>query len=243
MKKQIFTGLLLLAIISAKTMAQDSTKHFIGVKGGISIPNLTAGGSVQNELNTGYSSSLGPNFAIFYEGFLSKKFSLTTQFEYAAEGGKKDGFQALTTPDEFAPYFQAQERPVPPVVYADYKSKAKMDYLMLSELAKVSFALGEKSHFSFFIDAGPFAGLLISAHQITKGTSDIYADKTKQENITELTGAGPQSFNNKEDIKDNLHKGNFGIEGDLGFALNIKNSRVFIEGGGNYGFLNIQKRN
>ena len=43
------------------------------------------------------------------------------------------------------------------------------------------------------------------------------------------------------DIKDQLHKGNFGIEGDVGFAVNIGASKIFIEGGGNYGFLNIQK--
>ena len=43
------------------------------------------------------------------------------------------------------------------------------------------------------------------------------------------------------DIKDQLHKGNFGIEGDVGLALNMKNNKLFIEGGGNYGFLNIQK--
>ncbi len=38
-----------------------------------------------------------------------------------------------------------------------------------------------------------------------------------------------------------MHKGNFGIEGDLGFALKAGSSKIFVEGGGNYGFLNIQK--
>jgi hypothetical protein len=52
---------------------------------------------------------------------------------------------------------------------------------------------------------------------------------------------GPQSFDNKQDIKPQLHKGNFGAEGDVGIALNMKCGKLFLEGGANYGFLNIQK--
>lgn len=51
----------------------------------------------------------------------------------------------------------------------------------------------------------------------------------------------PQSFDNKEDIKSDLRKGNFGIEGDLGIALSVSSGKLFLEAGGNYGFLNIQK--
>jgi hypothetical protein len=112
---------------------------------------------------------------------------------------------------------------------------------MLSELVKFNVPFNSTSPLSFYAEAGPFAGLLVSAHQVTSGNSDIYADKGKQENITEITQQGPQSFDNTTDIKNDLHKGNFGIEGDVGFALELQNSKVFIEGGGNYGFLNIQK--
>ncbi|MEO8713314.1 MAG: outer membrane beta-barrel protein [Parafilimonas sp.] len=241
MKKYISFSIACIIIFNLQSQAQDSVKHYIGIKTGISIPNLTAGGSVQNEINSGYSSSIGPDFAIFYECLLSKKFSLLTQLEYAAQGGKKNGFQALPTPADLDPYFTAQSRPVPDVVYADFKSKAKINYLMLSELAKVNFSLGAKSPVSLYLDAGPFVGLLVSAHQVTSGSSNIYADKGMQENITQITQQGTQSFDNTQDIKDQLHKGNFGIEGDVGFALNMKNKKIFIEGGGNYGFLNIQK--
>ena len=193
MKKYLITTMLLLGLIIFKTEAQNA----LGIKGGISIPNLTAGGSVQNEINSGYSSSLGPDFAIFYEAKFSKHFSLSTQLEYSAQGGKKNGFQALPTPDDLAPYFTAQQRPVPDVVYANFDSKAKINYLMLSELAKLNLPFG-KSPWSFYIEAGPFAGLLVSAHQVTSGNSDIYADKSKQENITEITQQGSQSFDNNQ---------------------------------------------
>ncbi len=241
MKKHLLISAAFIILIGLQTKAQDSVKHYVGIKAGLSIPNLTSGGSVQNELNSGYSSTVGPNFAAFYECLVSKKFSLSTQLEYSAQGGQKNGFQALPTPPELEPYFTAQQRPVPDVVYADFDSKAKIDYLMLSELAKFIMPFNSKSPFSFYLEAGPFAGLLVSAHQVTSGSSDIYADKGKQENITEITQQGPQSFDNTTDIKDDLHKGNFGIEGDAGFALKLQNSKIFIEGGGNYGFLNIQK--
>lgn len=243
MKKCFFICTVLIALFTSQLKAQNSSKHYIGIKGGISIPNLSAGGSEQNEINSGYSSSLGPDFALFHECFLSKHFALSTQLEYSAQGGKKDGFQAFPTPDELALYFTAQQRPVPAVVYADFKSEAKINYLMLSELAKLNFPFGTKSPVSFYFEVGPFGGLLVSAHQVTSGKSDVYADKNKQENITEITQQGEQSFDNKQDIKDDLHKGNFGIEGDLGFAINAGHSKLFIEGGGNYGFLNIQKGN
>ncbi len=239
MKKIAFITTLLVFLLLSKTYAQN----FVGVKGGISIPNLTDGSSQQNEINSGYSSTLGPDFAIFYSAHLSKHFLLSTQLEYAAEGGKKNGFQAIPTASlpGIDQYFTAQNRPVPDVVYATYDSKAKMDYLLLSELAKFNLPFNAKSKWSFYAEVGPFAGLLVSAHQITSGNSDIYADKSQQENITENTQQGPQPFDNKENIKDDLHKGNFGVEGDVGFALNYGKGNLFIEGGGNYGFLNIQK--
>jgi hypothetical protein len=65
----------------------------------------------------------------------------------------------------------------------------------------------------------------------------IYADPQMQQPLTQ----SPQSFDQKQDIKSDLHKGNFGAEGDLGIALNVVQGKIFLEGGANYGFLNIQK--
>ncbi len=244
MKYNFIAGTLFLFVLGISigmAHAQDQGKIYLGIKGGLSIPNLSAGGSLQNEINTGYSSAVGTDFAIFYDVKHSSRLSFSTQLEYCAEGGKKNGFQALPTPDALATYFTAQQRTVPSVVYANYNSKAKMNYLMLSEMAKYRLPLGKSSPLSFYAEAGPFVGLLLSAHQITSGQSDIYADKTQQENITEIAGQGERSFDNNQNIKSQLHKFNFGIEGDVGFAYAIHRSKIFIEGGGNYGFLNIQK--
>jgi len=108
---------------------------------------------------------------------------------------------------------------------------------MLDALAKFNWPLGSKSQWAVYFDVGPFGALLVSAHQVTSGSSVIYADDQMQQPISQ----GAQSFDNKQDIKTDLHKGNLGVEGDLGFSVNTKNGKLFLEGGGNYGFLNIQK--
>ena len=226
-------------IFHAATSNAQSPENYIGFKGGLSIPNLTAGGSDKNPLNTGYSSRTGLDFAIFYETGFSDHFSLITQLEYSSQGGKKNGYQAFPLPAQYAAFFNQLGQSPPPYLYADYKSEAKINYLMLSELVKVNFPLVSNSPLSIYIDAGPFGGLLLSAKHVQNGSSKIYADDKMQQQLTPAS----ISLDDKEDIKDQLHKGNFGITGDVGIALNINNSKIFIEGGGNYGFLNIQKGN
>src|ERR1700753_2921399 len=90
----------------------------LGVRGGISIPNLSAGGSNETPLNTGYSSRLGPDFGITGEFKISNLFSIQPGIEYSSQGGKKDGLQAFTTPAEVAAEFPAGE--APQYLYANY---------------------------------------------------------------------------------------------------------------------------
>jgi len=206
--------------------------------GGISIPNLTAGGSENNPLNTGYSSRLGADFGLSGSYRLSPLFSLEARLEYAAEGGKKSGVQALTTPDAVAQYYTSQGMTPPPYLYADYKSTAKLNYLIIPILADLGWDLRRHSPWRFYVDAGPYFGILLSAKQVTSGSSPLYADAGKTQEIP----GGPQSFDATSDIKDQLHKANFGIAGDIGisYAFGLSHS-LFVQAGGNYGLLNIQK--
>ncbi|MDB5135355.1 MAG: hypothetical protein JWP37_1958 [Mucilaginibacter sp.] len=232
MKKSTFYlpvfGLLLFCFTAR---AQDFA---LGVRGGISIPNLTAGSGNQNPLNTGYSSRFGPDAGVFAEFKFSNLFSLQPMVEYSSQGGKKNGLQAFTTPDEITQMFPAGQ--APQYLYANYKSEAKLNYLMIPVLAKFGWNF-KKSPYRFYADAGPFVGFLLSAHQITSGESQFYTDPAGQQPFP----GGQQSFNKTTDIKDQLHTTNFGIEANVGLSYNFELSSVFIEGGGNYSFLNIQK--
>jgi hypothetical protein len=209
-------------------------KIALGAKAGISIPNLSASGNEQNPLNTGYSSRLGPEFGLFAEFKFSELFSFQPMIEYSSQGGKKDGLQAMPTPDELAALFPPGQAPT--YLYADFKSEAKINYLMIPLLVKFGHRFNE-SPFRIYIDTGPFVGLLLSAKQVTSGESQIYADPSAQQPLP----GGAQSFNNTQDIKDQLQNVNFGIEGNIGLDYSFGLNNILFEVGGNYGFMNIQK--
>src|SRR5690242_15359917 len=103
-----------------RAVSQDQ-KDYFGVKGGMSMWTWRAKGADQHPLNTGYSSRLGPDFAVFYEKGISQTFSFMPSLEFSSQGRKKDAFQAFATPDEFAAAFPPGN--VPPYLYADYNSE------------------------------------------------------------------------------------------------------------------------
>lgn len=221
------SSLLLMAIAILFTNISSAQNFSLGVRSGLSIPNLTTGGSEKNPLNTGYKSRLGPDEAIFGEYHISSLFSLRAMLEFSSQGGKKSGMQAFPNPQGEQPQY----------LYANYISEAKLNYFLVPILAKFGWNLSSHSPIRFHFDVGPFAGFLLSAHEVTSGSSMIYADPQG----TQPVSPSAQSFDANNDIKDQLNTFNFGISGNLGFAYHFNKSNVFIEGGGNYGFLNIQK--
>ncbi|MEO9146302.1 MAG: outer membrane beta-barrel protein [Ginsengibacter sp.] len=224
MKKKFSLPLLAVAILFSSI--SDAQTFSLGVRSGLSIPNLTAGsGSETNPLNTGYKSRLGPDEAIFGEYHLSSLFSLEAMIEFSSQGGKKTGLQAFPNPQGMPTY-----------LYADFKSVAKFNYLLVPVLAKFGWKLSSHSPIRVYFGAGPFAGFLLSAHQITSGSSATFLDPQGTTPI-----APSSSFDRNTDIKDQLNTLNFGVSGNVGFAYNFAKSNIFIEGGGNYGFRDIQK--
>lgn len=233
MKKICFYLLLSSALLF--TTFADAQKIALGVRGGVSIPNLSTGGDVTNPLNEGYKSRFGPDFAVFAEFKVSKMFSLQPMIEYSAQGGKKTGLQAFPTPAEMAASYPPGY-PVPTYMYAKYDNTAKLNYLMIPVLAKFGWNLGAESPVRLYVNAGPFVSFLVSAHQVLEGTSAIYADADGQQQL-----APEQKFDRNLDIRNNLRSANFGVQANLGLSYTIKRSSIFVEGGFNYGFVNIQK--
>ncbi len=233
MKKVFFTITAILLLCCGETRAQQVS---IGLRGGMSIPNLTAGGSHQNPLNTGFSSRIGADGAVFADFEITPVFSIRPMIQYSSQGGKKNGLQAFPTPDQFAAMFPGQ---APLYLYANFKNESRLNYLLLPVLANFGWNLSAQSPLRFYVNAGPFAGVLLTGKQITSGTSTVYLD---EKGAMPLDPVPPQSFDGKKDIKDQLHKFNAGAEANLGFSYRTGASgNIFIEGGFNYGFVNIQK--
>lgn len=230
-------------LFSVSGAAQEHTIS-VGVRGGISIPNLSS--STDNPVSRGYRSKLGKDFAIFAEFPITPTFSIEPAIQYSEQGGKKNGLQAFPIP-EF------QELTGSSTIYADVKSKASLDYLMVPILAKWGWDFNfvkpagsnQSNHFRFYAQAGPFFGYLISAHQKLSDTeTGIYlSDADDAENI--LGEGNTLDFADFTDTNintyDDLHTFNFGFTGGIGLAYHFKKNAVFIEGGGSYGLLNVQK--
>ncbi|SEN99351.1 Outer membrane protein beta-barrel domain-containing protein [bacterium A37T11] len=229
----------------------------IGVRGGLSIPNLTSAGKDETPLSKGYSSTVGPGFAIFADFKISNLFSIEPAVEYSAQGGKKDGISAIPTaeitsqiPAELLPTIEAAlGGNIPKYIYADYKAKAKFNYLMVPVLAKFGWDLHQDSPWRVYGGVGPFIGFLLNAKSTTTGNNEpnntVYLDEAGTQTLPDFIGgsANPLALplNKETDIKDDLHKINVGFEAKVGFNYKLKRSNIFIEGGGNYGFIKIQK--
>jgi hypothetical protein len=213
------------------TKAYAQTPFYLGLKGGIGIPNLTAGGS--SPVSKGYSSILGPYFGVLAEYGLKGRWSIQAELNYAQQGGKKNGVQAIPT-SPFAAYFPPGYTP-PEYFYASYSSKAHLNYLQLPVLAKYRLPLG--AHWKLSIDLGPYVGYLLSAKDITKDSSQIYYDPQE----TQAFPVGKQNFAGNQDITGQINRFNFGVQGGVSLEHTCGHGYVFLNVGGNYGFLNIQK--
>lgn len=212
--------------------ANAQSPIYLGVKGGISIPNLSAGGA--NPVSSGYSSIEGPYFGAFAEFGLTHHFSIQAELNYVAQGGQKNGQQAIPSADfaaDFPPGYQAPE-----YFYANFKSKARFNYLELPILAKFTFSLG--GPWKFLVDAGPYVGYMLNGKNITSDSSNVYADQGESEELP----IGKQSFYANSSITDDLHRFNFGIKGGVGLEYFVHHcGYIYLELGGEYGIINVQK--
>ncbi|MBN9351197.1 MAG: outer membrane beta-barrel protein [Chitinophagaceae bacterium] len=232
----------------------------LGVRSGISIPNLTGGGGAAFPLSTDYKSRFGIDEAISGEYHFSKLFSLQVMAEYSSQGGKRDGNQALARKSDFlAGLQQSQGGSQPPIdpaildqlmtalnsspanyIYADANNVSKLNYLLIPVSAKFGWNLRKNSPVRFYFDGGPFVGFLLNAKQEIKNAQNIsLADNGIPAIPLPIPG---QFFDGTQDVKSSLHTFNIGFSGEVGFAYNFnEKNNIFIEGGGNYGFRAIQK--
>jgi hypothetical protein len=205
----------------------------LGLKGGLSLPDLTSSGG--SEISKGYKTISGPDFALVADYRLSDQFSIEAGIEWSTQGGQKSGLQTIPASPDLEQFF-------PPgtdakYLYANFTSTVRLQYLMLPVLFKYTMNLGHSDQWKLYVDGGPYGALLISATGSASGSSKVYYDKEE----TRPVASFPVQFDSTGDIKNQLHQGNFGIEGNLGLLYQMNSTSVFVEGGGNYGFIDLQK--
>jgi len=174
---------------------------------------------------------------------------------YAGATAQNAGFAALTN---FMPA---------DYLYANFKSEPSFNYLMLPVQAKVGWNFSKTSPFRVYVSAGIFGSYLLNAERVSKGSSQFYADdkKTSLKDYAtanfgaamdamppmqsamilggiEAFGSSINDLNGTENVTNDIYRFNFGIIGSVGISCKVApRHSIFIEGGGNYGLINIQK--
>lgn len=221
---------LFLAFGIVSLCAQD---NFFGVKGGISLPKLSGGS--QHEVSRNYKSRVAPNFGVFFEFGLNKKFSIQPEINFAGNGGKRKGIQPITQPVPGLPVL-----PDGVYYYADFETEAVLNYLEIPVLVKYRFK--PNSRFRFYLNGGAFYGRLLSAKTKTKGSSTIYLDKNKTPILLppDFQPLPPVSFDAETNIKPDVNHNNFGLTGGGGIEFARGRNYFFIDGRISYGLRQIQ---
>ena len=242
----------------------------IGFRGGLGIPNIAPGGT-STPVSEGYKSRLAAGAGIFTEMEFNRLFSLRLGVEYSGQGGKKDGMQAMPSTRLLngiaanVPNIDANmvgtisemAGRMSQYVYADIKNKAAFDYLMIPVSAQFGLDLGA-SPWRVYVNFGPFVSFLMGGKQISSGIGTLYTDA---EGTTSLWNSLPVDVQNNitqhlpeiaeklqapfefgtMDITGELRPVNFGFCGNAGLSYGYKRSRFFVEAGGNYGLVKVQK--
>jgi hypothetical protein len=156
--------------LAASSQVKAQSSFYLGIKGGLDIPKLQAGGG--SPVSKGYSSITGPYFGVFADYGVCKHWSIQPELNYSVQGGQKNGQQAIPTA-QFASYFPPGYQ-LPEYFYANFSSKARMNYLELPILVKYKIPLG--ASWKFEVNLGPYVGYLLNAKNITKDSSEVYED-------------------------------------------------------------------
>ncbi len=203
----------------------------VGVKGGLSLPNIR--GSEDDVFSKGFGSRQGLFFGLFAETRLSSRFSLVAELNYASQGGRRDGIQPIT--------MDMSGLPVPPgtILFADFVNETILNYIELPVLGRL--VLGDRLR--FFVNAGPYVGLLIGHHAVTKGTSAMFLDEGETMPIIIPPATEPLivDLGADTDVGDSLKNWNFGVAGGLGLLYPFGRGDVTIEARFEYGLTTIQR--
>ena len=265
--KKILINTIITVLTTCGLYAQDVK---FGIRGGLNLPNIVAGGK-STPVSEGYQSRSAVGAGIFTELQLNPAVSLRLGVEYSQMGGKKDGMQAMPTmrlvtemgnsigmgvTDQQLGALLALASNLPSYYYANIDNTAKFDYVMIPLLAQFGWDLGQ-SPWRVYVNAGPFVSFLLSGKQVSKGTSKLFSDDKGTTTLwdvlpAEIKGFVASEFPNIDkklgdpvpfgttSITGEMKSTNFGVTGNVGIRYQRNRNYFFLELGGNYGFFTVQ---
>ncbi len=230
-----FVAGFLFVLTTTSVRAQNEDREiYVGAKGGVSLPNLVGGGD--QEITRDYKSRLAFNLGGFVDVGVTRKFSIQTEFNYAPQGGKREGVQPITASVPGLPML-----PAGAYYYANFKNTAKLNYLEIPVLFKYTWR--RESGPQLYVNGGPYVGFLLKATQETRGSSTIYLEKNKTPLLLPPNGTPFPviPFDADTDVTDSLNRGNFGVTGGGGVRFPVGKNYFFVDARAAYGLTTLQK--
>lgn len=219
--------LLVTAVIAQPPTDRDASIFHLGILAGLNIPRLTGGGG--NPLSEGWSSRSGNAYGLTSTLNIEGNLDLQLDALYSSEGGKRNGLQALDA-SSIDPNV-----PAGTYFYANFNNESILNYIEIPVMAKYKIPIGPSS--KFYVEAGPYVGILLNARQKTSGSSLVYAHKTM---ITQVTPS-PVPFDANTNVTSSINKENYGLTGGIGITQKAGFGDIFLAIRGAYGLTNIQK--
>ena len=144
-----------------------------------------------------------------------------------------------------------------PYYYANVKNTTKFDYIMIPVLAQYGWDVGQ-SPWRLYVNAGPFVSFLLSGKQVTQGNSKLFSDTSGTTTVWDmmpeeakyLVAEGfpdiERTLNEtvafgETNITGEMKSVNFGVAANVGIRYQYNRNYFFLEAGGNYGFIPVQK--
>ncbi|MDR2564220.1 MAG: PorT family protein [Prevotellaceae bacterium] len=243
----------------------------IGIRGGLGIPNIAPGGAgtpvsegYKSRLAAGagiftemeFSKLFSLRLGVEYSGQGGKKDGMQAMPSSRLISGIAANMPNID--ENMAAIIGEMASRMPKYVYADIKNKAAFDYLMIPVMAQFGWDLGANSPWRVYINAGPFVSFLMGGNQISSGIGTLYTSAEANtslwnslptvaqdgiiQNLPELAEKLQNPFEfGTIDITGELRPVNFGFCGNAGLSYRYKRSRFFVEFGGNYGLIKVQK--
>jgi hypothetical protein len=198
----------------------------IGVHGGLSIPDIR--GSQADIYSRNFTSREGPFYGLFLEKQVTPLFSLVAEVNFTSQGGLRKGLQPITM--DLPPGL-----PVPPgtILYASFRNETILDYIEVPVMARFTFG----HRLRFFLNAGPYVGVLVRAKAFTKGSSLIYLDEAGTIPVIDT----PVPFDAETNVKDSLKSTNIGLAGGGGVRYALGPGDLILEAHFQLGLTTLQR--
>lgn len=222
-----------------------SAQGFIGFKTGVNLP-----GFPDPIVEEGYTTRLGAAMGLDFSYRFNEVIGVRAMLEYSEMDRQRNAFQGFHIPFYFRDFFT--EVAGYDVAYADINATIKDKYLLLPVMLELGWNFNEKRTFNgtreeylrAYVSAGGFVGYFAeSGQRIRALKSDVYADPDRNELIITREAAREKGFKRaKSYVTNNYDRLTYGVTGYIGFAYHFfYRNEVFIELGGNYGLVNLDK--